>query len=261
MAYRIPGQMTAQEAERFRQNLSLLVAKSAAGGRRFTVGTIVGDVRTKQYPDNAIAGQPVRIIFVADVRLREFQGQPIARDVLVSNQAHQLVTGSAANNSPVTVEITKSGTMTVVGRAGFASDDRVTDYFTIDDVDGLNLDFAIGLRLREIDDLDPALLALVNEWRADNGLVAFVGGDVYAEDPQVDVHGENYYPGYLGLTDGGRFLDATVGVICSIVTTRRDWYDDDVDDPAGDWWYGTPNAFSSSLDPWYAQSREVVCQT
>lgn len=255
---RVPGKLTTAEESRFRDNLRALVSQFSKGQRRLTVGTLVGSVRTKSFPENPIAGQPVRVVFVADVRLREFTGQPIARDVLITNQAHQLVSGSDAEGTPVTLEISPSGAMTVVARAGFQSDTLSSSFYTVEDLDGVEMEFAVGLRLRNVDDLDPALLVDLNAWRVAHGKVALLAGEKYFLDPQADVHGERYFLAYIGLTDGGRFLGAAVGLVCQSVTISRDWYDDDVSSPDGDWWYGTPNAFPGQ-DPWYASRTEVQC--
>lgn len=243
--------------QEFAANLQALLLRTGRQ-RRLTVGTIVGDIRTKSWPENAIAGQPTRVIFIANVKLREFEGQPILQDVLVSNQAHQLVAGSAADGTPVTVELSGSGTATIIGRAAYQGSLHAVDYYTLADIDGQEMEFTYGLRLLDVDDLDPALLTDLNTWRGGQGLPLFNAGEKYFLDPQVDFHGPTYFPGYIGLLDGGRFISEVFGLVCVEVRTQRDWYDDNVTNPAGDWWYGTPDDFPNQ-DPWYAEIAEISC--
>lgn len=245
--------LTEQE---FRQNLEALIARTGRK-RRLTIGTLVGTIRTKVWPENAIAGQPTRTTFVTSVKLNEFDGYPLLQDVLVSNQAQQLIAGSAAEGTPVTVELSATGTATVIGRAAYQSIQTAVDYYTLAALDGQQMEYTYGLRLKQISDLDPTLLADLNTWRTDQGLGIFTDTQIYFEDPQIDFHGPRYWVAYIGLLDGGRF-NAALRLTCAQQTNPRDWYDDTVTSPDGDWWYGTPTPYPGQ-DPWYAETKEVVC--
>lgn len=245
----IPGNMAPAQERAFRDNLRKLYERFLNSGRKRTVGTLVGSVRTKQFPDNAITGQQVRIIFVADVRLREFAGQPIVRDVLVSQQAQALVAASDADGLPVAVEISASGTATIVGRAGYQSSSQSHAYYTIDDLNNNDMSYVFGLRLRVFVTGDAALLVRINTWRAARSLSAFSVGSSYFADPQLDVHGVEYYAGYIGLEDGGRFSAAIPAVVCADETVGASWYDDS-------FWYGTS---PYPLGNWYGEVVRTVC--
>ena len=255
----IPGNMSTQAAQKLRDNLAKLFERFYSSGRRRTVGTLVGAIRTKEFPPNAIAGQQTKIVFVADVRLRELEYQPLVRDVLVTNQAHALVANTDADGTPVAVEISKSGTLTIVGRAAIQNSAYNATYYTLDNLNGNEMEFLFGLRLKTFGDLDAGLRSRIAAWRADNGLPVLGVNDQYFEDPQISVHGPEYYIGYIGTLDGGRFTSDVV-VVCSTQTVSRDWYDDtQISDPDGDWWYGTPDKWASQ-DPWYAANSETVCE-
>lgn len=246
----------------FRDDLMRILQRAAARGRRLTLGTIVGSVRTKQIPENAIAGQQVRVTFVANVKLREFEGQPIMNDVLVANQAQQLVTGQDSDGMPVTVELSASGTGTIVGRAALSNTQQAVSFSPIHDINGLDLSFVYGLRVKLTGDLDAAIFARINNWRTSNGRAAFAGisGEIYIEDPQLDYHGAEYYQGYLSPSDGGRFLDALAGITCAIQTTTFDPFDGAT--PLSekiDWWDNLVATGYEGLDPWGASTSRLVC--
>lgn len=246
----------------FRDDLMLLIQRAVQRGRRLTLGTIVGSVRTKQIPENPIAGQTVRVTFVAHVKLKEFEGQPIMNDVLVANQAHQLVTGSDSDGMPVTIELSASGTGTIVGRAALSNTQQTVRFSPIHDLDGLDLSFVYGLRVKLTADLGATLLARINDWRADNGRTPFTGapGEIYLEDPQLDFHGQEYYQGYLSPSDGNRFLDALAGISCTVQTVAFDPF-------AGatplsekiDWWENGIATGFEGQDPWGAKNSRLVC--
>ncbi len=254
---RVPGQMTAAEEKALRDNITRLFDRLRAKGRRMTVATLVGEVRTEQFPPNPISGQPTRIIFVVDLRLREFEGQPIVRNALISNQAQALITGSNADGTPVSVEISQSGTVTVVGRAGYQADAQSFAYYSLASLNGNDMSYVFGLRLREFVNLDAALRTRINSWRVARGLAALTNSDDYFADPQLDVHGAEYYPGYIGIADGGRFSAVIPSVVCSEQRVARDWTQDaDIED----WWHVLePRAFPNQ-DPWHASVTRTVCE-
>ena len=273
MAADVSGALTryvggSKEAEsEFAANLRGLLQRSFKGGRRFTVGTLIGGVRTKSYPENPISGQSVRVIFVANVRLREFATEPVVQDAFVSNQAQQLVTGNDADGTPVTVEISESGTVTIIGRAAYQGPQTSVDYYRVDDINGVDMSFVFGLRLKNTSDLDAAFLTDLNTYRTGQGLTAFGTADPYLEDPSIDFHGPTYYQGYIGLNDGGRFFTEALGLVCSDVTVKRDLFRVDFSDvtTAGfDPWYDSESlpieGFSETDDPWYAQHTRTQCQ-
>ena len=273
MAADAPGALTryiggSKEAEsEFAGNLKALLKKEAEGGRRLTVGTLIGGVRTKNFPENPIAGQSVRVIFVCNVRLREFPTEPVIQDAFVSNQAQQLVTGSDADGTPVTCEISASGTVTIIGRAAYNGPQSAVDYYAVTDVAGVDMSFVFGLRLKNVSDLDASFLTDLNAYRVGQGLVAFTDADQYLEDPSIDFHGPTYYQAYIGLNDGGRFFSESLGLTCREVTTRRDLFRTDFTDAiaAGiDPWVDHEAAlllegFSATDDPWTAHYTRTEC--
>lgn len=222
--------------QEFRDKLLYVLDQAAPSQRRLVLGILVGDVRTKAYPENPIAGQPTRVRFVANVKLIGMEGQPIVVDALMSNQAQQLITGSSADGTPVTVEIAASGTVTIIARAAYNRSTHSVSYHTVADLDGQEMEYVFGLRIRNFDDLDVILRGLLNAWRIALGKAPFVYGlnSKFFLDPQVDYHGETYFQGYIGPDDGGRFQAALLGLTCSEVTTYRDWYD------SGPWLSYTP---------------------
>ena len=249
----VAGNMTPVEAQNFRDNLAALVQGEIARGRRFTVGTLVGNVRTKQFPENAIAGQQVRIIFVVNVRLRDFPGQPLAQDVYVSNAAHQLITGRQTDGMPVTVQIASSGTLTVTGRAALRTDAIAVDYYSLEELDDQPMEYVYGLRLRNTDDLDAALFSDINAWRVGQGLAAFVADESYFYDPSGDVHGEDYYPAYIKRTQGNRFPGSVFGIECQQVLQPISW-------TTVGFWIDTPAGFPAGSSAWAAAAITTVCE-
>lgn len=257
---------SASSEQEFASNLQLLLRAAARGGRRFTVGTLIGGIRTKQFPENPIAGQPTSIVYVATVRLREFPGEPVVVDALVSNQAHQLVAGSDADGTPVTVELSRSGTVTVVGRAAYTGPSVSVGYSAITDVFGIDLAYVFGLRSKNTSDLPASLLADLNAWRVSQGLPAFGNNDPYIEDPSIDFNGAAYYRAYIGLTDGGRFFSSAAGLVCSEETIRRDLFRADISDvvnagydPWSDQEALAIEGFPASADPWSASIVRTTC--
>lgn len=245
----IPGDLTPNEAQALRDNINTLVGQALARGKRFTVGTLVGNVRTKQYPDNPIQGEQVRIVFVVDVRLREYTGQPIARDVLVTNQAHQLITGRQSEGMPVTLSIGTGGILTVTGRAALKTEETAVNYYQLDDIDGEDLAYANGLRVRNTAALEPSLLSAINTWRAQQGLAAMTADQDYFYDPAGDVLGEDYYAAYIAKVDGGRFPGGGLGLTCTYVQTPYSWDEDD--------FWGVPTGFQ--VHGWSAVTEELEC--
>ncbi len=255
----VPLGLSTRAAQKLRTNLDLLFKRFYSKGRRQTVGTLVGPIRTQEFPPNAIVGQQTKIIFVADVRLRELEAQPLVRDVLVTNQAHQLVANSDADGTPVAVEISASGTLTIVGRAAIANRAYNASYYTLDNINGNEMEYLFGLRLKIFGDLDSGLRTRINAWRSSNGLPDLTTESKYFEDPQISVHGAEYYVGYIGTLDGGRFTN-DVSVVCQTRIRSRDWYDDtQLHGASTDWWYSYSDKFPS-LDPWYAKTSETVCE-
>ena len=249
----VAGNMTPEEAQNFRDNLALLIQGEIARGRRFTVGTLVGNVRTKAYPENAIAGQFQRIIFVCDVRLREFPGQPLARDVYVTNAAHQLITGRQSEGTPVTVQIQSSGTLTVTGRAALQTDVLAVDYYSLEELDDQPMEYVYGLRLRNTDDLATSLLADINSWRLDQGFAPLGLNEDYFYDPSGDVHGIDYYAAYIKRTQGGRFPGSIFGIECTNIRQPVSW-------TVAGFWNDTPTGFPAGDSAWDAEEEVTVCE-
>lgn len=249
-----------QTQQLLRDDLLALIQRAMSRGRRITVGTIIGAIRTKQVPENAIAGQQVRVTFVADVKLREFEGQPIMNDVLVANQAHQLVSGSDSDGMPVTIELSASGTGTIIGRAALSNQQQTVRFSPIHDVGGIDLSYVYGLRVKLTANLGATLLARINAWRADNGKTPFTGdpGEIYLEDPQLDYHGQEYYQGYLSPADGGRFLDSLAGITCTVQTVAFDPWTAPVSEQSA-WWDDKIATGFEGQDPWGAKNSRLVC--
>ncbi len=251
----VPGALSASEETALRDNLKILFERFSEGGRRRTVGTLVGDIRRKLFPDNAIQGEPTRVVFVVDVRLRDFADQPIVRDALVTNQAQQLIAGSSASGTPVTLEIV-SGVATVIGRAALTTESASVAYYTVLDLDGQEMEFVLGLRLKTAGDLDAALLARINAWRVGEGLTEFTVTSRYFEDPTIDFHGAEYYQAYIGPSDGGRFYSEVAGLVCALVETVYPWTSDA--DP-GPWTSNDLVGFPGQ-NLWSASRQETLCE-
>lgn len=259
----IGGNQVAEQS--FRDSFLRVLDKLRQRNRRTTIATLIGGIRTKTFPENAIAGEVTRSIFVATVRLAEFSDQPVYRDALVVNQAHQLIAGDDADGTPVTVEITAAGYVTVIGRAGFTSPFKGVSYYNLSDINGNELDYVVGLRIKSIADLDTTLLADLNAWRLTQGRVEFTVADRYFEDPQIDCHGEDYYPGYIGASDGGRFQNTLAQLTCTTEVAQRDFYatagTTGGGPVGGDWFYASIGDVVdfASIDAWYAQRISTVC--
>lgn len=207
----------------FQKNLSKFI-QGTPTGRRLSVGTLVGSVRSKSLPENAIAGQPTQVTFVVSVKLNQYPGKPVIEDALITNQARQLVSGSSASGTPVTVEISKSGVVTVIGRAAYGQGSSTISYHTISDLKGVNMAFALGMRITTVSASGVNLTGL-NAWRTANGKTTLVETDLVYVDPQISFHGVNHYQGYIALAEGGRFTSPTLGLVCGNQTVYRDFYD------------------------------------
>lgn len=232
----IGGPLTEKDAQKLWRIIRGLAKDEIKSGRQFTTGVTVGTIRRKVFPVDAGPGDPTQIGFVVNVRLIEFPGQPLAIDVLVANQARQLVSDSASEtNTPVMVQIDKSGNLTVTGRALINTSDTFTrSYHEIDDVDGLDLSFLMGIESCLFSDLDPSIQAGLNAYRAGLAipLPPLAPGDRVIKDPTIYFHGEEYWPGYIDPDNSTRF-GVSGTLTCKQTTTLIPW-----NDPR--WQWGSP---------------------
>lgn len=232
----VGGPISTKEAQRLWKIIRDLARKEIKAGRQFTTGVTVGSIRRKVFPVDAGPLDPTQIGFVVNVRLIEFPGQPLAVDVLVANQARQLVSDAAdETNTPVMVQIDKSGNLTVTGRALINTSDTFTrSYHDINDVDGLDLSFLMGLEVCDFADLDTSIQTGLNAYRA--ALPIPLGplgpGDLIIKDPVIYFHGDNYWPGYIDPDNSTRFGNAG-SVTCKQTSALIPW-----NDPR--WQWGSP---------------------
>jgi hypothetical protein len=201
--------LTEKEAQKLWGVIRKLAKEEIKAGRQFTTGVTVGSIRRKVFPIDAGPGDPTQIGFVVNVRLIEFPGQPLAIDVLVANQARQLVSDAAdETNTPVMIQIDKTGNLTVVGRALINTSDVFTrSYHEINDVDSLDLSYLMGLETVQFGDLPPVIQVGLNAYRAGLAIPLPPLGalDEIIIDPVIYFHGDNYWPGYIDPLNSHRF--------------------------------------------------------
>ncbi len=244
------------EEQALYQTLRDIAKKESKSNRELTTGATVGPVRTKEFPVDAVFPTPTKVAFVVNVRLLEHPGQPIIRDVLVANQARQLVADAAQDSStPVLLRRDKvSGQYTVVGRALHSTPvGHRRDYYVVDDVDGFNLDYIYGLEKTTFGSLSATVQTGLNDYRATVlGLAPLVGGDTLFIDPVIYVHGENYFPGYIDPLNNHRF-GAFGSLVCSQTSVLVPWTD-----PR--WvWAGPPVGYGAGVISWGLTDQVTVC--
>jgi hypothetical protein len=252
----VGGPITDKEARRLWKVIRGLAKKEIKSGRQFTTGVTVGSIRRKVFPVDAGPGDPTQIGFVVNVRLIEFPGQPLAVDVLVANQARQLVSDAAdETNTPVMVQIDTSGNLTVTGRALINTSDVFTrSYHEIDDVDGLDLSFLMGLETCLFSDLSADVQAGLNAYRAALAipLPPLAPGDTIIKDPVIYFHGPNYWPGYIDPLNSHRF-GGFGSITCKQSSALVPW-----NDPR--WvWGGPPTGWGVGVVSWGLTETTTVC--
>jgi len=224
-----------------RDGVIRIAQKAIRNEQEFTTGLTVEPIRTKEFPEDALPGQPTQISFVVNVRLTDQPGHPLVQDVLVTNQARQLVADEA--QVPVQLRKDATGRLMVVGRSGAGADDATIDYYAIHDLDGHNLAFLYGLQYTTFGDLPASTQALITAYRATLGFTALVPTDGIYIDPIVYVHGEDYVQGYIPITDSVR--GSLGGSLTVQQTTELVPWTDAV------WrWNLNPVGYSSSVSSW-----------
>lgn len=252
----IGGPITEKDAQRLWRVIRGLARKEIKAGRQFTTGVTVGSIRRKKFPVDAGPMDPTSIGFVVNVRLIEFPGQPLAVDVLIANQARQLVSDAAADtNTPVMVQIDVSGNLTVTGRALINTSDVFTrSYQEINDINGLDLSYLMGLDTKEFQDLPASVQVGLNAYRAALAvpLPPLAPADVIICDPVLYFHGENYFPGYIDPLNSHRF-GGFGSLTCKQTTTLVPW-----NDPR--WvWGGPPIGWGTSIVSWGLTENIFTC--
>ena len=222
--------------------------------RDITTGATVGPVRVKTFPVDAGPLDPTKTSFVVNVRLLEHPGQPIIRDVLVANQARQTVAdGASESSTPVLLQRDAGGQLTVIGRALHSvPNGHCREYFDVSDVDGFDLSYIYGLETVDFGDLSAAIQAGLNAYLTTIGEPTLGGGDILFLDPVLDIHGEEYWPGYLTPTNPRRNF-ATGCLVCSQNSVLVPWTD-----PR--WRWGLPPVgYASTVVSWGLTDQVTVC--
>lgn len=247
-------QLTKREEQRLFHTIERAADKRAKKAKDITTGATVGPVRTKVYPVDAGPGDPTETSFVVNVRLLEHPGQPIARDVLVANQARQTVAdGAQESSTPVLLQRDPGGQLTVIGRALHSvPNGHCRDYFDVSDVDGFDLSYIYGLQTVDFADLDAAIQTGLNAYLANIGEPALIGGDILFLDPVLDIHGEEYWPGYITPTNARRNFSSGC-LVCSQNSVLVPWTD-----PR--WRWGLPPVgYGSGVVSWGLTDQVTVC--
>jgi len=245
----MPQSQVAQQ-QKSRDKIARVAQKAIRGEQEFTTGVTTESVRTKQFPEDALPGQPTQIAFVVNVRLLEHPGQPVARDVLVANQARQWIADDSG--VPVQLKKDKTGRLTVVGRSGYGSDEARLDFYPIHSIDGSDLSFLFGMEYLLFGSLSADLQTLINNYRTSLGLSTLSAGDGIYKDPVLHVLGENYVQGYIPVSDSVRG-SAGGSLICTQQTVLVPW--DDVR-----WRWGlAPVGFDASTSSWGWRETTTVC--
>lgn len=234
--------------------LERMADKRFKKGREITTGATVGSVRTKEFPVDAVPPEPVQISFVVDVRLLEHPGQPIVRDVLVAVQARQAVAdGANQSSTPVLLERDRSGVLTVIGRALHSVPfGHCRDYFDVSDVDGFDLSYVYGLKTVQFQDLLAPVQAGLAAYLASVGEPPLDPADKLFLDPVLDIHGPEYWPGYI-LPDSPRRHFEAGCVVCVQTSEYVPW-----GDPV--WQWGLPPVgYGSDVVSWGLRDITTEC--
>lgn len=252
----IGSPVTGKDAQKMWRVIRKIAKGEVAAGREFTTGVTVGTIRPKTFPVDAGPLDPTQVGFVVNVRLIEFPGQHLAVDVLVANQARQLVADAAEDTgTPVLLQLDTNGNMTVIGRAlintAFSSP---RDYYQINDVDGLDLSFLFGLEAKLFGDLSATIQTALNAYRA--ALVPPLGplapGDVIFIDPVLYVLGENYMPAYIDPDNSFRF-GGFGSITCIQTSALVPWTD-----PRWQWG-APPTGFTAGVVSWGWTETTTTC--
>lgn len=246
--------LSEKDAQKLWSVIRRLAKDEIKSGKEFTTGVTVGPIHPKTFPVDAGPMDPTHVGFVVNVRLIEFPGQPLAVDVLVANQARQLVADAAEDsNTPVLVQIDVSGNLTVIGRAlvntAFSPN---RSYYEIYDIGGLDLSFLMGLESTTFDQLDADVQLGLNAYRASIGLPPLGIGDRVIIDPIIYFHGKNYFPGYIDPNNSHRF-GGFGSIVCKQTTQLVPWTD-----PR--WvWGGPPIGWPAGVVSWGLTENITVC--
>lgn len=252
----IGNPVTGKDGQKLWRVIRKLAKGEVAAGREFTTGVTVGSIRLKTFPVDAGPLDPTQVGFVVNVRLIEFPAQPLAVDVLIANQARQLVADAADDTgTPVLLQLDVNGNMTVIGRSlvntAFTSP---RDYYDINDVDGLNLSYLFGLDYKDFADLPLNIQTALNAYRA--ALVPPLGplvpGDPIFIDPVLYVLGENYMPAYIDPDNSFRF-GGFGSITCIQTSALVPWTD-----PR--WvWGAPPTGFTTGVVSWGWTETTTTC--
>lgn len=252
----IGSDLTGKNAQKLWGVIRKIAKGEVAAGREFTTGVTVGTIRLKTFPVDAGPGDPTQVGYVVNVRLIEFPGQPLAVDVLVANQARQLVADAAEDTgTPVLLQLDVNGNMTVIGRSLVnTAYNSPRDYFQINDVDGLDLSFMFGLEAKLFGSLAANIQTALNAYRA--ALVPPLGplaaGDLIFIDPVLYVHGENYMPAYIDPNNSFRF-GGFGSITCIQTSSLVPWTD-----PRWQWG-APPTGFVSGVVSWGWTETVTTC--
>jgi hypothetical protein len=246
--------MTQKEQQRLYHELERMADKRVDKGREITTGATVGPVRTKEFPVDALPGQPTQVSFVVHVRLLDHPGQPVVRDVLVANQARQTVAdGADESSTPVLLERDAGGTLTVIGRALHSvPQGHCRDYFDVSDVDGFDLSYIYGLRTVEFQNLPAGIQSGLTGYLTTVGAPIPNPSDKLFLDPVLEVHGPTYWPGYI--LPGADRRDFSTGCLVCVQTAELvPWTD-----PR--WRWGLPPVgYASTVVSWGLTDLETDC--
>lgn len=241
------GVQTEQDWQKIRDQVQEWAKQSAKNEDEFETGVIVGDVRTKTFPENVTPGQQTQVAFVCNVRLLNHMNQPLVRDVLVANQARQWV--ADGDGTPVLLKGDSTGRYQIIGRAAISTESVDTQNYRINDIGGLDLSFIFGLECVEFQSLSQDVQDAINQDRASRSLIPLDPADLLYIDPFVHVHGPMYLAGYLPLNDSTRG-GTTGGQSCQQSQVLVPW-----DDTR--WRWGSPPVgWSSQQSSW--NLREII---
>ena len=246
--------MTHKEQQRLYHTIERAADKRVEKKREITTGATVGPVRVKTFPVDAGPLDPTKTSFVVNVRLLDHPGQPIIRDVLVANQARQTVAdGANESSTPVLLQRDPSGQLTVIGRALHSvPNGNCREYFDVVNVDGFDLSYIYGLRTSLFSALSATIQAGLSAYLATIGEPALAGGDLLFLDPVLDVHGEDYWAGYITPTNPRRNF-ATGCLVCSQNTVNVAW------GAAPFRWGLPPTGFGANVISWGLTDQVTVC--
>jgi len=244
-------QSPAQRQQHQRKQIERIAKNAIDAKQDIVLGTTTETPRIKTMPEDALPGQPTVATFVVNVRLQD-DTRKVVRDVLVTNQAQQLI--ADAEKIPVQLRRDALGKYTVVGRASITPDSvpYPVDYYPMHDVGGVDLSYVFGVEIVRFDSLTSAVQTGLNAYRATIGQPALSASDLIMVDPLVYAHGSDYWPGYLYLPDAPR--GGSTGTLrCRQEDQLVPWTD-----PR--WrWGASPTGWGVGTSSWGLRELTVVC--